>query len=114
MLAAHVMDQRAAAALAFGHHDLDTDAVEQPDGCLVDARLEYRLGAAGEDGDTATLLPLCGMGARSGDIRLSRDGSLGASSSIAAIGLRPGSALNSGAKGRPMRAAWSDARKRPG
>jgi hypothetical protein len=104
MLAAHVMDQRAAAALAFGHDHLDTDAVEQPDRGFVDAGLEDRLGAAGQDRDAAALLALCLMGARPGDIRLRRDED-GASSSIAAIGFRPGKRPEQWCKGPPSLAA---------
>ena len=48
---AHVMGQRAAAARAIGHHDLDAHAGEEADRGLVDRRVQHLLGTAGEQGD---------------------------------------------------------------
>ena len=53
LLAAHMVDQRAAAGLALGHHDLDAEPGQQPDRRLVDAGIQHRLRAAGEDRDAA-------------------------------------------------------------
>ncbi len=51
ILLAHVVLQRAAAADALHHHDLDAVAVEHADRGLVDGRVEHLLGAAGEQAD---------------------------------------------------------------
>ena len=58
LVPAHVMDERAAAPLPLRLHHLDAVAVEEPDGRLVEAGLEHRLGAAGQDGDAAPALAL--------------------------------------------------------
>ena len=50
---AHVVDERAAAALALRLHHLDAVPVEEPDRRLVEAGLEHRLGAARQDRDPA-------------------------------------------------------------
>ena len=52
-VAAHVVDERAAAALPLRLHHLDAVPVEQADGGLVEAGLQHRLGAARQDGDAA-------------------------------------------------------------
>ncbi len=53
LLLAHVVDERAAAALALGQHHLDAVPVEQPDRGLVDRGLQHRLGAARQHRDPA-------------------------------------------------------------
>ena len=58
LVAAHVMDEGAAAPLPLRLDHLDAVAVEEPDRRLVEAGLEHRLGAAGQDGDPAPALAL--------------------------------------------------------
>ena len=52
------MDQRAAAALALGHDHLDAEPGQQANRRLVDAGIQHRLRAAGEDRDAAAPLAL--------------------------------------------------------
>ena len=101
-LAAHMMDQRAAAGLALRHHDLDAEPGQQPDRRLVDAGLEHRLRAAGEDRDAAAPSRLRRHG-RPGARHRRRGGTVaGASASIAReAASAPASLSNSPAKGRP-------------
>ena len=103
VLAAHVMDERAAAALARGDHDLDAVAGEQPDRRLVDRRRQHRLRAAGEQRDPARARALRRDRRRLGHRR--RGGRAAApAGSIAASGFRP-SAASSGANGLPSSAS---------
>ena len=44
----HMMDERAAAAFAFGNHDLDAEPVEEADRRRVDLRVQHRLGATAQ------------------------------------------------------------------
>ncbi|MNX93408.1 hypothetical protein D3C86_1255900 [compost metagenome] len=57
-LPAHMMHQRAAAALALRHHNLNAEPREKPQRCLIDTGVEHRLGAAGKDGDAPALFAL--------------------------------------------------------
>ena len=66
------MDERAAAALALRHHDLDAEAGQKPDRRLVDAGIEHRLGAAGEQRDAAARLRLAAHGSPAGHCRRRR------------------------------------------
>ena len=56
VVAAHVMDERAAAALALRRHDLDAVPGEQADGGVVDLRVQHRLGAAAQERDARAAL----------------------------------------------------------
>ena len=55
-LAAEMMGQRSAAALALRHHDFDAMAVEQSDRGLVDRRRQHLVDAARQDRDPAFAL----------------------------------------------------------
>src|SRR3954466_3385518 len=64
VVAAHMMDERAAAAFALRRHDLDAVAVEQADGGVVVLRFQHRLRAAAQDRDARAALAFSGEHAR--------------------------------------------------
>ena len=114
-VAAHMVDERAAAALALRQHHLDAVPVEEPDGGVVEARLQHRLRAARQEGDAPAPRSLRREHARMGEGRARRQargreiehGARGAGRRAAAP---PTSALN----GLPTLAARIAARKRAG
>ena len=71
--AAHVVNQGAAASLAFRHDDLDAQARQQPNGRLVDSGIENRLRATGQDRDAAVTVGLRLMTTGPGERRLCRN-----------------------------------------
>ncbi len=71
---AEMMGQRAAAAGAFGHDDLDTEARQQPHRRLVDARVEHGLRTAVQQRDTHLARTLRGDDLRLVDRRGCRNG----------------------------------------
>ena len=71
-LAAHVMDERPAAAFALRHHDLDAEPGEQRDRRVVDAGVEHGLRAAGEQRDALLARARGGMHAGRGVPRARR------------------------------------------
>ncbi len=56
MLAAHVMDQRAAASFAWRRHHLDAVAVQDPDRRRVDIAAQHPVGTALQQRDPALAL----------------------------------------------------------
>ncbi len=105
LLAAHVVDERPATALAVRHHDLDAEPRQEPDRRLVDLRLQHRLGAAGQDRHAPAPFGACGRD--HGRLRADEAaaGARGASSSMAPSGFSAGTRFSSPAKGRPSRAS---------
>ena len=84
------MDQRAAAALALRHHDLDAEPGQQPDRRLVDAGIEHRWAQPVSMRDAAARARLGGDGRPGRDVG-DRGGTVaGASVSIAASGFSAG------------------------
>ena len=58
LFAAHMVDQRTAAAFALRCHHFDAEAVQKPQGGGIDTRIEHRLRAAVENCHATALFSL--------------------------------------------------------